>query len=797
MTLLVLSPPAALFAVLMGPLLFAPARHSPCEPDSDFWLYYHPMAEMAFGMMREGRLPLWNPYLYSGMPLLASIEIGVLYPPNWLHLVVSTDRAFCLLAVFHVTLAGVGMWLYCRGRGRSVESALFSSLAFACAAPTLLHLHTGMMTIVYSSAWCPLIFALIDRCLRVKSLRSVCLLAVVLALQFLAGFPMFTLLLAALIPAYLLVFGVKWSALRSWENLASAARFVAAAALALGLVAPQLLPTLNYLGEVVRGELDYDQATHLSFPATNLLTFVTPDLFGNKSTCPYWGETSLFDAIGFCGATTLLLTAAAAVGARGREFWFWAATAVVVIGLALGKDSFFYDLCFLFVPGVDRFRGVSRLMVFADLALAVLGGLGLDSLVGGLNRGSQRMCWVVGVLAMAAFVAAFVLWLGSGAAPPRFWHDFFAWVRRPGGEYSMNFTVKELQEFVRRGYPLALRGVMLQSAVLLTGCATILLASRFRDAMRFVRITLLVLLGIEIGAFGQQYIILTDTTPWREIAGKTKAALPHESEPFRIAGFSSNPPLPLNRFLYSRLESVGGHENFVLNRYSLFLYKWASIEPEWQTYLTVPNEGNTDDVLNVKYYIARPQGRWVDPDDPLVQEHVFQHGGRSFALYRNRNAKPRAVLIHEAHPVRDLDDAIQSLFLFGKRQIEAGTLLEGDPGVSLAAVSADDRARERITWVDYAPGRCVVDVECNAPALVVFIENYASGWRATIDGEQARLLPANVFMIAVPVKAGRHRVSLSYESPQFRRGCLLAGLSLVVMSGVFGASTWRARRRQA
>ena len=37
------------------------------------------------------------------------------------------------------------------------------------------------MTIVYSSAWCPLIFALIDRCLRVKSLCSTCLLAVVLA----------------------------------------------------------------------------------------------------------------------------------------------------------------------------------------------------------------------------------------------------------------------------------------------------------------------------------------------------------------------------------------------------------------------------------------------------------------------------------------------------------------------------------------------------------------------------------------------------------------------------------------
>ena len=35
-------------------------------------------------MLRDGHLPLWNPYIFAGTPLLASIYPGALYPPNWL-----------------------------------------------------------------------------------------------------------------------------------------------------------------------------------------------------------------------------------------------------------------------------------------------------------------------------------------------------------------------------------------------------------------------------------------------------------------------------------------------------------------------------------------------------------------------------------------------------------------------------------------------------------------------------------------------------------------------------------------
>src|SRR5262252_6294605 len=43
--------------------------------------------------LRDGHLPLWNPYIFAGTPLLASVYPGALYPPNWLFALLSPATA--------------------------------------------------------------------------------------------------------------------------------------------------------------------------------------------------------------------------------------------------------------------------------------------------------------------------------------------------------------------------------------------------------------------------------------------------------------------------------------------------------------------------------------------------------------------------------------------------------------------------------------------------------------------------------------------------------------------------------
>jgi hypothetical protein len=44
-------------------------------------------------MIRNGELPLWNPYLFGGMPLLAAIVSGAFYPSTWLFTIFSPIAA--------------------------------------------------------------------------------------------------------------------------------------------------------------------------------------------------------------------------------------------------------------------------------------------------------------------------------------------------------------------------------------------------------------------------------------------------------------------------------------------------------------------------------------------------------------------------------------------------------------------------------------------------------------------------------------------------------------------------------
>lgn len=776
-------PIAVLFGLIYGPVLFAPSGYAPATRDSDFYLYYFPMAEAAFEILRGGELPLWNPYIDSGLPFLAAIEIGVLYPPNWLHLILPAERAFCVLYVLHVLLAISGTWLYVRGRGGSVAAALFSAQAFAFAAPSILHHDMGMTSVVYSSAWCPILFAAIDRCLRAPTSGRACLLSAAMGCQFLAGFPLFTLLLMALVPAYTACFGIDWRRLPSGRNVKVVLCLAAAALLAFGLIAPQFLATWECANQSQRGELTYDQSTNCSFPPLNLLTFFVPEFFGNDRNCPYWGEVYLFDAHAFCGTTTALLALAAVFFRRNREVVFWSLVVVAVLGVALGKHSLLYDACYALVPAVRRFRGMSRLAIFAVFGLSVLAGIGLDSVLSGRSATRQRNL----ALALGLPCAVLLVWAGylllAGSNVPGAWHEILSLVRAPGAELYSQVPSNFVSRFPQTSFETMLNSAVTSSAVVIVAICLIAARDRTGSPSRVRAIGLIGLLAVELYLFGAKYVTIMETEPWRSLARRVHSAIDDDRGLYRVAAWGRYPPVPLNRLLYGRLHDIGGHENFVPQRYSLFLQFWLGIEPLRQTFLTIPNHRSVYDVLNVKYFVDSAESDRMREGNELVRARILRFHGREYSLYRNKTVMPRVSLVHAADRAADLQAAFQSLerVYFGGR-FDALTVIEGDSPFDLQSVSEAERLEEYVTVVEHSPGRIIVEAVCRAPGVLLYSENYFPGWEAKVDGSVVPILPANVFMRAVPVTAGRHRVEMTYRPKPFRVGCWMAGGALSVLT---------------
>ena len=92
-------------------------------PGADAVTYFYPYRAYAADAIRSGRIPLWNPYVFLGVPFLANPQTGVFYPPNlllaWLTpaAAVGLARAPSLVAwslALHAALAACGAYLYAR-----------------------------------------------------------------------------------------------------------------------------------------------------------------------------------------------------------------------------------------------------------------------------------------------------------------------------------------------------------------------------------------------------------------------------------------------------------------------------------------------------------------------------------------------------------------------------------------------------------------------------------------------------------------------------------------------------------
>src|SRR5512135_1125510 len=133
----------------------------------------YPTYHFAAQALKSGTLPLWNPYLWGGAPFAADIQASFFYPINLLYFGLApeiTYRGVMLLAVFHIWLAGAGMYLFLKSLLPAPAAswlpgapALLGALAFMFSDYFVVHF--GNLTLIAQAAWLPFIFLFYHRSL--------------------------------------------------------------------------------------------------------------------------------------------------------------------------------------------------------------------------------------------------------------------------------------------------------------------------------------------------------------------------------------------------------------------------------------------------------------------------------------------------------------------------------------------------------------------------------------------------------------------------------------------------------
>ncbi|HEX9680782.1 MAG TPA: hypothetical protein VGA32_04960, partial [Anaerolineales bacterium] len=410
-------------AVVLGPtLVFGPML---IRGDVLYWgtpgLQFLPWHSFALQAMANGHVPLWNPWLGMGAPLLANHQSAVLYPPNLLLAVVGPAWGHGLLVLLHLIFAGAGMVVLARRLGLGTSGQAVSAIAFSLSG--YLVARAGFLSMNAALAWVPWIVGAglavaqvaTSPSPRAHRAAAVGLLSFFLAMQWLAGHAQTAWYTIVLAFAWLLASAHRAARGRGMARGAVAA--LIAVLFAAMLAAAQILPTLEYWRESQRAAgVDVEIAMTYSFWPWRLLGLLAPDLFGNPATGDYWGYGNYWEDAVYIGVFPFLFALASMRRAFRRspdESAGWLRLSVVLAGaalfFALGKNTPVYPLLFRYVPTFDAFQAPARWNLITVFSLTVLAGFGADSWPALKGRG---LYWTR--LGTAGAVAALAVSLSAG-----------------------------------------------------------------------------------------------------------------------------------------------------------------------------------------------------------------------------------------------------------------------------------------------------------------------------------------------------------------------------------------------
>jgi hypothetical protein len=702
----------------------APAGDRLSYAPGDFSQQFGLFRDIAYHSLIAGRLPLWAECLDSGYPFYADPQAQLFYPPLWL--IYGWLRlqgwgnfplgALTAEAALHYLLASLLTFWFLRSLQLRRAAALLGALVYA---------YGGYLTgwpplqtaVLEVSALLPLTLLCAGSFARTRRPRALVFAALALALAYLAGHPQTFFYLAVFTAAYF-----AFEARRAgWQLGQFAGGGLALGALAGGLTAVQLLPTLQFIASSTRTAVSFAEAGH-GLP------------FGDVLQLFVVGVVSTWQPL-YVGILPLGL-AVYALARRQAQVRFWAAVALGALVLSYGTRAVAYDVLYWTVPGYSLFRDQERFAIAVSFALAVLAAYGADSLFGPLTVGGRRALRRLLVAAGALAVLALLLLAAATYA----------------AKLSPAFSGQKLTEAA---------GLLLLNAGL--AAAALAVRQRVPPLRRWAPALVLGVAALDLFAAGRPLNVVPayDPYPYNPLLD----AIYQQTGFFRVQDDAQLPGHAGCAYGYRAIESVTPYR---VATYARFMSQAPELV-RWQ-------------VLGVEYVVSWRAQIYTDAahtqaSDVVATGAVPDAKGNVTTVHRLGLQPQRAFLAHRVL-VATTDDAVYD-------PLAAPDFSPTSTVVLLAgAVTGAAGDLDQVQVVQDGSGLLALDTSSQGAGVLVASESYYPGWQVSVDGQPAPLLRADGALLAVSVPAGQHQVRFAFQPRVLAWGAGLSGLSLLVALGL-------------
>jgi hypothetical protein len=762
---------AAWVVSLLSPLL-SPRR---ALANRDIAAFHLPL-RFAFRELAAFGLPLWNPWLHGGQPLVSNPSYGAFYPPSWLVFAVPPYYAMSLLAMLHVGLAFAGAWRLARRLGCGRGAAALAGIGYSGCGAYFSQL--SAFTMLLGFAWLPWLLAWADEALRAprgeRWWRPALLAGGALGLQLLNGEPA-AVFMSGLA---LLAFAASAAARQpgAWQRLQRALRVLVPFAFALALAAVQLVPTLGRMADSPRRGLDARLAMSWSLPPQRLAEVFLPRFYGDPTRVSeglfFGGEISeghypYIESL-YPGLLLAVLGAAALLRGRIPRWVAWALALGAGVFLALGRHNPIYAGLRRAVPLLAVLRYPERFAILAILALVMAGVLGWQWLLDERQAGRPEaanlpLALSLALLAAAAILVAVFLWAPEIVSPV--------------------LTVAGAPYLSHRAALPYLRGESWAAMATATAVAALLGLCRWRrPSRRWLSLLAVLLLAVDLWHYGHRLPRTVPAAVYLVPPPLAASLLPARDRVFATpeAGTDLSPAKVANQAdrasLYiARLTPYGGllwRIPYAFDAdFDLMLTHWAQgadeiLEHEWleparsfrylgawnvRTVLTARRTADqppagSDPVL---VGLSRLENPHVLPRYRFVPRVTF-HPSLSAAITAARAAG--WTVGREEHSVRP--------------GLPPRTLVYARPPQLLQ--SADEGKRVRLHY------------RADEGAFFVAATTFDEGWGGRLDGSPVAVYPTAACQLGVELPPGEHRLVLEYKDPFVPVGAAVSLFALLV-----------------
>lgn len=706
----------------------------------------YPWKHLVIEELKKGSWPLWNPYNFSGAPLLANYQSAVFYPLSLLYFILPFVTAWAVLIILQPLLGSLFMYLFATEIGISTWGALIAAITFNFG--SFANVWMEFNTVWHTILWLPLMLFLVERSVREKRTTLFRMAVFVFALfsAITAGHPqdfLYTFIFLWIYSAFRL-FSDK--TLKANQRLPIALSFGGAAVFAFALASPQLLPTIELFGLSSRVPHDpvFVVEKILVQPWQLIMLFIQ-DAFGNPATKSYFPSDTYVGKTLSIGVIGMLL-ACIAVFTRKRTWHhaFFLASAVSVLLLTVRNPI--TALLYNYPIPIFSTGSPTRILFLLILSLAILAGFGLDE----WRKNSQKL------LHSAITVGSLLL--------------FVALI----GLVARKFPIIHLAPDHAKTM---LRAAIFSTFFFATSVAVLIFLRKKNTApiALFILVCAELLYGfLKFNPFVPPSFVFPDNHLF--------TFLEERHDVGRSWGYGTA-RLDSNLTTYYRLFSPDGTDPLNLAWYNAFIQSSQdgnvarAFTRQTRSDANIsPGYGETDlptnvsrlrvlDTLGVKYIVDRienPRDNQTFPGDRYTQ--IYDTDG--WKVFFNKKAAERYFLTNKVLSYNTTEE-FEKHFFSPSFDPTSTVLIKNAPKEMLELRFAKEK---EIKLISYEPTRVVFSTTTSGPQLLFLSDTDAPGWKTFVDHKETPLYRANYAFRAIRVPQGTHTATFEYKPMSFERG---------------------------